>query len=432
MSKGKVTIWIVVLIVLFSILMIVESARPKEHSWEDSFSRYDRIPFGSYLLYENMDRLFPEQQVITANNSLNDNLANGQLHAHNYIIIADTLAMDTADAEVLLQSVAVGNDAFIAATSFEGYLGDWFDIETEFTWSFPDFEGLDSAIVMDSLSDSTISINFGEILLGGVEVIPDTAYSLFVNEKVEADTFKFTQWMEKVHLFDFKEKDATILGTDLNGNPNLVRFKHGNGHVIISTLPRAFTNYFIAYPHTHQYAFTALSYLPVRDTYWDEYYKEGRVDIDVGQSGSPLRFILSNPELKYGLWVLIATAFLIMIFHAKRKQRIIPVIKPLENTTLKFVDVISRLYYSSRNHKNISDKKITYFLEFIRTNFQVTTQVFDDEFIDRITVRSGVDREHVHYLFNYIYYLQGLDIVREGQLLELNKKMEEFITNSKR
>ena len=52
-----------------------------------------------------------------------------------------------------------------------------------------------------------------------------------------------------------------------------------------------------------------------------------------------------------------------MIFNAKRRQRVVPIINPLPNTTLDFTKTIGNLYYQEGNHQNIVDKKIIYFLE---------------------------------------------------------------------
>ena len=50
----------------------------------------------------------------------------------------------------------------------------------------------------------------------------------------------------------------------------------------------------------------------------------------------------------------------IYLFNSKRRQRIVPVIKPLRNTTVEFVQTIGNLYYQQGNTANVIDKKIVF------------------------------------------------------------------------
>ena len=63
--------------------------------------------------------------------------------------------------------------------------------------------------------------------------------------------------------------------------------------------------------------------------------------------------------------------------QGKRKQRIIPVITPLKNTSLEFVETIGRLYYQKGTRSGIAHKKIIFFLDFIRTRYNIATNVFN-------------------------------------------------------
>ena len=121
-----------------------------------------------------------------------------------------------------------------------------------------------------------------------------------------------------------------------------------------------------------------------------------------------------------------------MIIGTKRKQRIIPVIEPLRNTTLDFVDIVGTLYYQTGNHKNIADKKITYFLEYIRNTFQIKTNLYDDVFIERISNLSGIERQKVHDLFYYFSEINFKQSITQLELLKLNRMIEEFQKESKR
>ena len=73
-----------------------------------------------------------------------------------------------------------------------------------------------------------------------------------------------------------------------------------------------------------------------------------------------------------------------ILFNAKRKQRVVKVIKPLENSTIAFTKTIGNLYYETKDHNNLIDKKITYFLEFIRRKYYLDTQLLDEKFMKNL------------------------------------------------
>ena len=84
------------------------------------------------------------------------------------------------------------------------------------------------------------------------------------------------------------------------------------------------------------------------------------------------------------------------------------------------------------HHKNIADKKIIYFLEYIRTTFQVKTNLYDDTFINRITNLSGIEREKIHDLFYYFAEITVKESITQQELLKLNRMIETFHKENKR
>ena len=118
-----------------------------------------------------------------------------------------------------------------------------------------------------------------------------------------------------------------------------------------------------------------------------------------------------------------------MIFNAKRRQRVIPIIKPLPNTTVDFTKTIGNLYYQEGNHQNLIDKKIIYFLERVRNEYLIDTAVLDENFIKKLHAKTGKDIkdiEHLVYLINYQKksYHQSI----ETDLIEINKAIEKIIS----
>ena len=120
-----------------------------------------------------------------------------------------------------------------------------------------------------------------------------------------------------------------------------------------------------------------------------------------------------------------------MIFEMKRRQRIIPVIQPLANTSLEFVSTIGNLYYQNKEHKNIAEKKILFFLEQIRTRYYLSTSKVDSAFIETLSKKSGRSVEEVSNLFGTIDKIRGSASITAEQLIELNRQIERFNFNIK-
>lgn len=117
-----------------------------------------------------------------------------------------------------------------------------------------------------------------------------------------------------------------------------------------------------------------------------------------------------------------------MIFNAKRRQRIIKIIKPLPNTTVGFVKTVSNLYFETQDHKNLIEKKITYFLEKIRTDYHLDTSNLNDEFIEKLSSKSGRKKELVKKTIGYINWLRSKNEFFEENLINLNRHIEAFYT----
>ncbi len=95
---------------------------------------------------------------------------------------------------------------------------------------------------------------------------------------------------------------------------------------------------------------------------------------------SPFRYFLSQPPLRWALYLSMVSILLFMIFTARRKQRAIPVIREPENKSLEFTELIGTLYYQKKDHADLVHKKFIYFAEELRREIQVDIEeVADDE-----------------------------------------------------
>jgi len=409
MLKGNKK-YIVVLTVCFAALILLEWLAPKPINWTISYAKKDKIPFGTSALYSMLPSIFPTQTITDAKFPLYTILNNTTSKNQNYIIINNVFKPDTLDTRELLRFIARGNNVFISANYFSGKFADTLKLETDNYFALENIGKKGSQGLSNILkTHDTVKINFTNPLLKNVT------------------NYTYTKGIEGTYFKSFDTIHSVVLGSSENKKINFITTKIGKGKIFISTIPEAFSNYHFVNATNYSYVYKALSYLPNQSIIWDEYYKAGN-----DKSDSPLRVIFNNPILLKAYYLLILSIILFMIFGAKRKQRIIPVIEPYRNTTLQFVDIVGTLYYQTGNHKNIADKKITYFLEYIRTAFQTKTTIYDDAFITRITNLSGIPEQEVHDLFYYFSDLSIKQAITQQELLKLNTMIENFHKQSKR
>ena len=131
----------------------------------------------------------------------------------------------------------------------------------------------------------------------------------------------------------------------------------------------------------------------------------------------------------WAFWLGIIGLLLFILFNAKRKQRIINVVKPNINTTVNFTETVGRLYLQKKDNNHIAEKMITYFYEHIRNKYFINTSKIDDEFINSLSGKSGVPKETTQQLFSLIDRVHSGERVEDETLIQLNIEIENFYKN---
>jgi len=383
-TKTKYIIFLSVVTLLF-ILMEITAEKPV--NWSFSFTADSKIPYGCYVLYQHLPDLYESGNISNSNTPLYNTLSETEYLNTNYLIINPDFNGDKLDIQKLLDFVSRGNTAFIAAHRFADFLTDTLQIATD----------------VHFLDKDSRSINFTHPTLK----MSDGYY-------LEKNSSSF-------YFDSIQNMSVEILGRDSEKNPNFIRVPFGEGSFYLNTVPLAFTNYYLLMNPASQYSFTALSYLPVRQTIWDEYYKAGRK-----MAGTPLRYILHREPLKWAYAVSIFSILIFIFNYSRRKQRIIPVIEPLRNTTLDFVFTIGRLYYFHRDHKNLAEQKIKYFMDEIKSTYYENTSDLNDHFFTALTEKTGQDYEYIKDLFTDLQKIRKAKKIDKTILLKLHSRIEDF------
>jgi hypothetical protein len=411
--------YILYLTLAFGIFLAVRLSGPKQFDWTPTYASEDKNPFGAYVLRELIPALFKGHHVQVTNKTLyelRDSLKPGQ----NVLILTHSYSADAQDVTVLLDHVNAGGSAFIGAESFHGKLADTLELSTQ-DYLFQ--RGMyshrkDTSFLkfMNTELDTAVHYVFRRDNIHNYFEAPDTSKAN-VNHPGKRNPADLQHAALML-------KNTTVIAENDMGKPVLVNARWGKGNFIICSTPLAFTNIYALKDEHHNFVSNALSYLPQGDVCWSEYYSIGRLE-----SQTPLRFILTHEPLAWAYYMSVIALLLFMAFESKRKQRIIPTINPLTNSSLEFVSTIGNLYFSRGDHKNIVDKKILFFWDYVRTKYSINPAGTGENFISLLSKKSGKNEEQVRMLFGLVRSLQTQTSISESDLRLLNDEMENFMRN---
>jgi hypothetical protein len=388
------TKYILYLVVVFSIFTAVEYFRPSPIDWSPSFSKGDKIPYGAYILYNLLPDLFPEKKIAVSNQPSYNTLKTDSLSPGNYIIISRFFDPGKLDISWLLSYAEAGNFVFIAAEEFSRPASNTFNLRTS------------SRFPLDFHSDST---------------------GIFFSDSVKRKNYTFNKDAADYYFTRYDTSNTTVLGYNSRWEPNFIFTRRGEGGFYFSAVPLAFVNYHLLRDNHDEYASHALSYLPVRNTYWDEYYKPMRIDFN-----SPLQYILSVESLKWTYMITITGILLYMIFEGKRRQRTVPVISPPVNTNLAFVESVGMLYFAKRSDISIGLKMIKMFKSRIRTDFNIDPAEYNIKLYEELSYRTHMEVKALQELFGVISFVELSHSINGEELIELSSHINNFYKQMKK
>jgi hypothetical protein len=404
------------LLLVFAVLIIllIGIFRPREIDWTPTFAAADKIPYGSYILYNSLPQLFSDKKVVYSNKQPYDWQNEGKQKS-SFCFIQYDFNPSSSNVNTLLYLAATGNDVFISAPYLSGAFAD--------TLRLKQTANYDVTEVMKTFGTDTqacVNTNFTN-----AQLHTDSGYwqhrltpNYFYNLTDSA-------FIAQGFLTGSDAKHVTILGTDGSGHPNFIAINYGAGRLLLHNNPFAFSNYYMLKPENADYAAKCFSYLQGDEIIWNEYYKQQ----DSASDQSPLRFILAHEPLRWAYYILMGSLGIFVLFNIKRKQRIIPVADPYKNNSLEFARLVGALYYNQSDHKNIMVKKINYLFEFIRNRYNLDTNEINAEFIHKLVAKSGLEPERINYLLDLIKSTQKKNWLSKHELVDLNNAIQYFKTH---
>lgn len=393
-----------VLLVLIASLVFLESSKKDPINWYSSYAVKDKIPYGTFVLYNTLKETRNSDDFKEISRPPYEFLADSNHQSGTYFFVNEYIGFDEAEALQLLDWVARGNTLYIAGRGIGTTILDTLSLETD---SYYQLNNLERKPLLE---------------LAHPDLKTKDPYIL--DRDIQTSYFDKVDTLNTVVLgtYDYiKDEDTLALKEP---KVHFIKQAFEEGTIIIHLMPESFTNYFMLHNANYAYTEGALKYIPEDSPiYWDNHYKNGKV-----VQTSPLRMILSNRYLKWAYYMLIIGVILWVFFEGKRKQRAIPIIKPLPNQTLAFTKTIAGMYYEKQDHKSIALHQINHFMEYIREQYLLQTSDRGLDFIERLASKSNNTQEDTKRLMDYITSIGQKYPITKEELLKLNRLIEAFKT----
>jgi len=390
MGKKK-NILFILLGILLAVYVLAELARPRTIDWSESYSRSHKIPYGCYILKDMLPEILTQSKITENQKSFYTSAISDTLRRNTSLaVITNIFEPDKTDLHALLHFVSNGNNALVSTMSFGKLFADTLKIKTDYNTD-------------------------------GFKLVQRPLKLQFVNPKLKSATDYSFQRIEPIYFSSFDTLHTTVLGWDSAKHVNFIKIDFGKGAFFLSSTPRVFTNYHLLYSN-YDYATKSLSYLKNTSFIWDEYYKPNR---QTNKSQSPIRYILSQDSLRYAYYLLMATILLFILFESKRRQRIMPVVIPPVNSSMEFVETVGRLYFSRKDNKDLAEKKINHFYDFILTNYYVKPDETDRKFRQQFAEKLTLPIKTVDQLFDSVQHIRTQNGISDEELMSFIKLIDD-------
>jgi hypothetical protein len=414
----KILPYILAAVILAAVVVLVYTSRgdrKKTLNERLSFRKKDKIPYGTYVAYENLHYIFPAARIVTNKQEPGywDSLSTDK-SGQALIIVSPIFNADEFEMKKLINFVEQGNDVFVS-----------------------------SAIISDDAKDILgCGISYVDVydLYPGPDLLKDTLQVSLANPPFRR-SFNYSYPGKRLdsHFFKIDSSTTTVLGTSRSGDPNFIWLKAGKGNMYIHLAPMVFSNYFLLRARNTKYYEDVLSVISpkTKRVAWDEYYlnKRWSSGSGSGENSGPggqgwWSTLFKYQGLRWGLIVFLILLLVYTLLEMRRKQRHIPVIAKPRNDSLDFVKTIGRLYYDKGDHGNLCRKMASYFLEHVRSRYKLPTAVMNEEFIKQLQFKSGVNEEEIRGI---VYFIRDMDMapaITDHQLQFFHKQLESFYSKA--
>ncbi len=211
---------------------------------------------------------------------------------------------------------------------------------------------------------------------------------------------------------------------------NYLSWEYGEGSILLHSTPLVFTNFHLLREEVLDHVEAVLGLLQDGDVYFVEPSAASAPPPHRPLvSESPLRFILGNEALRLSWYLLLLLCLLYVVDRLRRRERSVPVIAKRDNETLKFLDVMYRLYRKEGKHKDIIAEKYALLLSFLRKRYGITgspERKTKDDYIRQAAQKLEMDAEELEPFFTEMERARFNSTLSDEEFLATYRKINQF------
>ncbi len=396
--------WLVTLMLLGSLLLFGCNRKAVLPDLRESYIGKDTKPFGGNIAFRILQNSFPDNYIQISKAPFLNGIESSSDKTSIYFCITRHFFTKEQEVDAIMDYVSKGNTFFLAASDIDSLL----------------LQRIACKVQRSEM----------ETIIG--PVLQQSSVSFVKEVSSTRDSFSYFFMPFSSSISEFNENFSRPISNNSYGKPNCISYFSGKGKLILHTDPRAFSNYFLLTGNNYQYLkqILQLTNQYPEHIYWNEYYAR-QSNRNSGKPFSSFSEMMKHRSLGTAFLITLALLLLFVIFGIKRKQRIIKVIPPNVNSSIAFTETIARLYLQEKNNKNIAEKMISYFNEFIRSNYFLYANPGSDEFIKTLSRKSGVSLDRTVSLYRAIQHAGKAGSLDDYQLLSLNEQIQQFYKKRK-
>ena len=373
-------IFFIVIAVMAVLLFIVQMQMPKPFDWTPTFGHRDSNPFGCLVFDSVMAQTMPHGYRVERKTLYQMSKERGK---QAVLLVSDQLDLNRTDIREIKKLLAEGSKVMLVecrryGEDTDSLLFKNFGMDVKSNGNYFDFTALRKQFVGKEMALYT------PVYWRGTSApYPQAVYSVYaqlLSDKLIADS-------------------AVAIDSLSNGRLRqdllAAKRKVGHGELILVSHPLLFTNFGLLNGHAENYIMRLMNEVADRPVV--------RLDtsplaLQTGRNEtSPFRYFLQQPPLRWALYLSLITVLLMMGFTARRRQRVIPVVKTPDNKSLEFVQLIGTLYYQQHDNTDLVRKKFIYFAETLRERLMVDVEDTADNncTVSVLSQKTGIAREEI-------------------------------------
>ena len=406
-------------IALLAVLMLaLEYQMPRHFTWKATFAHADRQPFGCYVMDSVLRASLPHGYEVIGSDFEQYIGENAKPVKHTFLF-TNTFEYFRPDTN-FLKMIEEGNNAIIATD----YNISYYDDSTEEMGLGYKCYSNNYYYDGDYFSKESLSINasYDTVYWESGEMFAPASYpinSVFCSkELILSSDYRILATLNEKHENGSDGEVDTVAG---------IR-DCGKGKIVVVSMPMLFSNYGILNDTIRPLVLRLLSQcsdLPMV-RYDPSLISEMEQD---EQEDSPLHYLLANRPLRWALYLALATVILFVLFSARRRQRVIPVIKPPVNHMMDFVKRIGGIYYKRHDNVDLLIKKYVTFGNELRTKAMINVDDYDhiDDELQSLSTRTGIPFKELQQQIYDVWRATNASSINDKRLQQLIDAMNNIL-----